>query len=220
LKTKYNQNYTDKRRLSSPTKNEVVYLSKKLIQVLKEAYDPILEFIFYFRKAYDSKEEIFHVDLTWDIKMYPDPDGPWEPLASLLMGSASRETIAEGIQLNEHRNRRAAEVPPLVWSKIQWLKEHIVDPSTSQEWIDGFVSGVTGTSVFMEKIVVEPVSFHSNRYCTAHTCFNQLDVCSRTNECPGIPVDSDLRRSMSEKAVFIQNLTDGLIAAQHHALLA
>lgn len=219
LKTKYNQNYTDKRRLSSPTKNEVVYLSRKLIQILKEAYDPILEFIFYFRKAYDSKEEIFHDDLVWDNGQF-NANGKLESLASMLMGSASRETIADGIQLKENRNRRAAEVPPLVLSKIQWLKEHIVDPSTSQEWVDGFVTAVTGTSVFMENIEVEPVSFHSNQYCTAHTCFNQLDVCWRTNECPGIPVDSDLRRSMSEKAVFIKNLTDGLISAQHHSLLA
>jgi len=219
LKTKYNENFKDKKKLSLPKGNEVIYLARKLIQVLKEAYDPIIEFIFYFRQKYDALSHVFEENLLWDKIFAENGEGPGFGLAASLLGSTSRELIARGIVYHDS-NGGDAVPPPLVLQKIEWLKEHILDHSTSEAWVEGFVRAVTGTSTFSDEIKVNGVEFHANRYCTAHTCFNLLDVSLNTNECPGISEASDVRRQMSEKEVFIKNLTDGLLASQHEALLA
>lgn len=213
LQTKYNADFRDKKRLSLPKGNEVFFVAQKLIQVLKESYDPIVEFIYYCREKYDALPHIFEEHMDWDKHFGLGADRSMHGLADWLIGSTSRELVAQGIVYEGD-----SVAPPLVSQKIEWLKEHILDPLTSQEWVDGFLRAVTGTSTFSEEIRVNPVRFDSNRYCTAHTCFNVLDVSSNSNECPGVP--EDVRRQMSEKQVFIKNLTDGLLAAQNHALLA
>ena len=98
---------------------------------------------------------------------------------------------------------------------MQWLKEHIRDEGTTEEWVQQFVKAVTGSPGMnaSDKIKVYPVVFERNRYYTSHTCFNQLDINSNSNECPGF-FDPDPKR------IFIQNLTDGLLASKDSMLLA
>ncbi len=85
-----------------------------------------------------------------------------------------------------------------VRKKIQYLKEHIADPTTTLDWLKKFVFCVTGqtTLIASSKINIQPVA--TRGYCIAHTCFNSLDV-PNTHQTPPLHV-------LDQKQKFLLNL--------------
>ena len=129
-----------------------------------------------------------------------------------------RKHIADFIELSPsiEEGRRKT----LLKNKVMWLKEHILDETTPIQWIQDFLKAVTGSSYLHgdSTIEVEAVQFNKNSYCTSHTCINQLDVSPEHNDLPGVSDDELVL--MDPKTIFIQNLSDGLVAHSNHMTLA
>nr|MBA3602494.1 hypothetical protein [Parachlamydiaceae bacterium] len=82
----------------------------------------------------------------------------------------------------------------VVLQKLQWLKEHICDPRTSEEWIKRFLKTVTGMPVVLASTQIKLNEFIGGRDCIAHTCFCSLDIPTRHIDFhtpPDFPIRTD-----------------------------
>jgi hypothetical protein len=78
-----------------------------------------------------------------------------------------RADIARRITCSKH--------DPVVNLKAEWLKQLILDPSTTEEWIKSLLITITGVSAVTPKtsITIDPTSAN---FCTAHTCPKSIEI--------------------------------------------
>ena len=209
IKTMFNiQKLKTNSRLRLPQDQIILFLYIVFMNQLMKNYFVVVDFIHYLRIEYERK---FKDILKWD-------QIPPQRLSEAIMSVTTRQDIVKSIIVSNESHPR--QRTSLIMSKLQWLKEHILDPSTNDQWITMFLKAVTGSSVLQSncQIILQPVLYHDNRYATTHTCFNTIDICCRTNDCPGLSPQE--KRLMSPKEIFIKNITDGPIAYREHTLLA
>jgi len=118
-------------------------------EIIRKKVDPILEFLFYMKKAMNEIE--------------------WESCEKWIFGEKfDRQQIADCIQLNRTH--------PIMWNRSNNLKRHILDENTSKEWIESFLMTVTGSSEITSstKIYLQPIS--EPRIPVAHTCTSTIDI--------------------------------------------
>jgi len=190
----------------------VRFITTKCIKYLKSLYDPAIEFLFYIRRAYDSDIQNENGGVQWNRFNS-------STLQNMVMSmDIDRKHIADIIELSP--NIVEQHKTTLLEDKVMWLKEHILDETTPTQWIQDFLKAVTGSSYLHgdSTIIVEAVLFNKNSYCTSHTCMNQLDVSPEYNDLPGISDDQLVL--MDPKTIFIQNISNGLVAHSNHMTLA
>ena len=65
---------------------------------------------------------------------------------------------------------------PVVHQKAQWLKEHICDPTTPEEWVKRLLETITGMPVALASTRIKFNAFVGGRDCIAHTCSCSIDI--------------------------------------------
>ena len=90
-------------------------------------------------------------------------------ISEMIQGKPfSREDIASRIKI-------ANNAPQILQTKVEWLRQTIKDPNTTEDWIKKLIYSVTGQSVVTLNTEIKIVQSMDNT-CSAHTCFNQLAI--------------------------------------------
>lgn len=117
-------------------------------------------------------------------------------LSTQIQGHAfNRELIANRIETNWEGSRE-----PVVVQKVAWLKEHIRNEDTPQDWVEQFLKTVTGQKDLCGAypIRIQPSRDHA---CHAHTCFRSIELPTvHTN------IGSESHALLSQKELFLNNL--------------
>jgi hypothetical protein len=128
-----------------------------------------------------------------------------KPLHNLLDPNSCRNTVQVERYYMKFKYYIIIQTYLACWYYI-YIHKHIESNYLS------FLKAVTGSTYLHsdESIKVAPLNFERNRYCTSHTCMNQLDVSPQYNDLPGF---SDEELSLIDpKDIFIRNLSEDLLA--------
>ncbi|MBA3239395.1 MAG: hypothetical protein H0T62_13775 [Parachlamydiaceae bacterium] len=60
--------------------------------------------------------------------------------------------------------------------KAQWLKDHILNPTTKEEWIRRMLMTITDMLVVLASTRIKFNASVGGRDCIAHTCFGSIDI--------------------------------------------
>lgn len=122
--------------------------------------------------------------------------GYYATLSIQVQGMAfNRQNIVSRIEMNAQ-----AQQSPVIRQKVEWLKAHILDENTPQEWVERFLFTVTGQKALSSASKIN-ISVANDSKCFAHTCFNRLDVPTTHTD-----VGSDEGSHPDNRAKFFNNL--------------
>ena len=126
-------------------------------EIIRKKVDPILEFLFYMKKAMKND-----LDIQWDL--YP---------TNLFGNQFDRQQIANCIQINTTH--------PIMWNSSTTLRRHILNEATSKEWIESFLMTVTGSTEITSSTKIYLQRTAECRIPVAHTCTSTIDVFGGTS---------------------------------------